>query len=94
MRGTTGQDSCHLRGGTHEKNSSRVHLLPAAQPELACDIPCLCVCTTDARDADVRRDDTERTPTTIETELRLSKHTTAITTTADVMCASEHTKAQ
>ena len=39
-------------------------------------------------------DDTERTPTTIETELRLSKHTTAITTTADVMCASEHTKAQ
>ena len=25
-----------------------------------------CVCTTDARDADVRRDDTERTPTTID----------------------------
>ena len=66
MRGTTGQDSRHLRGGTHEKISSRVHLLPAAQPELACDIPCLCVCTTDARDADVRRDDTERTPTTID----------------------------
>ena len=37
---------------------------------------------------------TQSAPQPPLTELRLSKHTTAITTTADVMCASEHTKAQ